>query len=85
MLELPGPYQVVSTLSDRPVVIHVRDHRVLADGEIVFDHQVYDVDEDCLLTPTPDQARAIWNILMADLETICQSSHSQDETGGPSS
>jgi hypothetical protein len=72
MVELPGPYQITTTLSGRALLLEVRDHHPRADGEVVFDYTVYDIEEDCLLTPTPDQARAIWNILMADLETICQ-------------
>jgi hypothetical protein len=72
MLELPKPYQITSTVSGRLVVIQVRDHRIDADDAIIFDHEVYDVEEDCLLTPTPDQARVIWNIMMTDLETVCQ-------------
>lgn len=72
MIESVPPYQVATVLDGRPLLIQVRDHSVQSDGSVVFDHEVYDVEEDCLLTPTPEQARFIWNVLMTDLETICQ-------------
>jgi len=84
-IELPPPYQIQTVLHGRSLTIQVRDHRLSEDDEIVFDFQAYDEDEDCLFTPTPEQARAIWNILMADLETICQSSVPHDDTGKSSS
>jgi hypothetical protein len=71
MLELPGPYQIATTLNGRALLLQVRDHHVAGEA-VIFDYEAYDVEEDCIFTPTPDQARAIWNVLMADLETICQ-------------
>jgi len=49
---------------------------VSPDDEIIFDYQAYDEEEDCIFVPTGDQARAIWNILMADLESIHDTSRS---------
>jgi len=75
MIESMPSYQIHSELG----VITVRSHRVTLEDEIVFDYEIYDPDEDCLVTLTPEQARKVWNILMEDLETICHSSTSQSE------
>lgn len=71
MIESPKPYQINTTLDGHPVIIQVRDHYILASDEIVFEYEVLDVDEDCYMTLTPEQTRAIWNVMMTDLETIC--------------
>lgn len=70
-IESPPPYQLQAVVGGRHLSIQIRSHRVSPDDEVIFDYEAYDEEEDCLFTPTAEQARAIWNILMADLEAIC--------------